>query len=203
VNFVAGWTFWLSDAFGALAAVMNLLWVPVVILVGVIIPSIELTIPIIAAFVVNVLHCGLLYAKRVDLPLRQVPGAAIAAMSLQLTVARAVLKGFVQDNLPFNRTDKGGAATARKEDRPARTETVIGVLLLAAAAALEVWNATEIREVKIFQITLLVQAVPFLAAGLMRSVERSEGWLAARRARVVRPRPAAQPVAVAKTVRAA
>jgi exo-beta-1,3-glucanase (GH17 family)/cellulose synthase/poly-beta-1,6-N-acetylglucosamine synthase-like glycosyltransferase len=203
VNFVAGWTFWLSDAFGALAAVMNLLWVPVVILVGVIIPTIELTIPIIAAFVVNVLHCGLLYAKRVDLPLHQVPGAAIAAMSLQLTVARAVLKGFVQDNLPFHRTDKGGAAKAKTEDQPARAETIIGLLLLAAAAALEVWNSTEIREVKIFEITLLVQAIPFLAAGVMRSVERGEGWLAARRARVARPSGARRPTVAAKTVRAA
>jgi hypothetical protein len=203
VNFVAGWTFWLSDAFGALAAVMNLLWVPVVILVGVIIPTIELTIPILAAFVVNLLHCALLYAKRVDLPLRHVPGAAIAAMSLQLTVARAVLKGFVQDNLPFNRTDKGGAAKARNEDQPARTETVIGLLLLAAAASLEVWNVTEIREVKIFAVTLLVQAVPFLAAGVMRAVERGDGWMLARRARLAQPKPVQQPVVAAETARAA
>ena len=31
-------------------------------------------------------------------------------MSLQLTVARAVLIGLVRDSLPFRRTDKGGNA---------------------------------------------------------------------------------------------
>jgi len=203
-SFVAGWTFWLSDAFGALAAVMNLFWVPVVILVGVIIPMIELTIPIIVAFVVNVLHCMLLYAKRVDLPLRYVPGSAIAAMSLQLTVARAVLKGFVQDNLPFHRTDKGGAAKARKEDSPARTEMAIGLLLIAAAVALELWNTTEIREVHVFIVTLLVQATPFLATGAMSAVERGDGWLAARRARAALPQPVAEPAgAIVEAARAA
>ena len=87
---------------------LNLLWVPVVIFVGVVIPTIAFTVPILAAFVVNLLHCVLLYGKRVRMPLGHIPGAAIAAMSLQLTVARAVLVGMVRDSLPFRRTDKGG-----------------------------------------------------------------------------------------------
>lgn len=109
-HFFTGWSLWLADALGALAAFLNLLWVPVVLFVGVVIPTVAFTVPIITAFVVNVLHCVLLYSKRVDVRWKDIPGAAVAAMSLQLTVARAVFSGLVKDSLPFTRTAKGGNA---------------------------------------------------------------------------------------------
>ena len=96
----------------------------VIIFVGVVIPTIAFTAPILAAFIVNLLHCVLLYGKRVRMPLGHIPGAALAAMSLQLTVARAVLVGMVRDSLPFRRTDKGGNAK-RGSDNPALWETAL------------------------------------------------------------------------------
>ena len=165
-HFVSGWSLWFSDALGTLASILNLIWVPVVIFVGVVIPTIAFTVPILAAFIVNLLHCVLLYGKRVRMPPRHIPGAAIAAMSLQLTVARAVLVGMVRDSLPFRRTEKGGNARS-ESDNPALWETVLGVLLALSAIILMAINTMHVVEMTLFASTLLVQSLPFLAAALM------------------------------------
>jgi exo-beta-1,3-glucanase (GH17 family)/cellulose synthase/poly-beta-1,6-N-acetylglucosamine synthase-like glycosyltransferase len=176
-HFTAGWALWLADAVGALAAVLNLLWVPVILIVGMVIPTMPFTVPIIAAFVVNLLHCLLLYGKRVDGAWRHIPGAAVAAMSLQWTVARAVLFGLLKDRLPFLRTDKGGNAS-RERDNPAFWETVLGLALASAAALLIAFNHTHVTEMTVFAATLAIQSLPFLAAGFMVMIERSQGRMA-------------------------
>ncbi|MBK8208573.1 MAG: glycosyltransferase [Rhodospirillales bacterium] len=170
-HFVSGWSLWFGDAMGTLASILNLIWVPVIIFVGVVIPTVAFTVPILAAFVVNLLHCVLLYGKRVRMPLRSIPGAAVAAMSLQLTVARAVAVGLVQDSLPFRRTDKGGNAK-RSAENPAFWEALLGIGLVASAVALFLLNTTHVVEMTIFASTLLVQSVPFLAAAAMVGIER-------------------------------
>ena len=170
-HFLSGWSLWFSDALGTLASMLNLIWVPVVIFVGVVIPTIAFTVPILAAFVVNLLHCVLLYARRVEVPLKQIPGAAVAAMSLQFTVARAVLTGMIRESLPFRRTDKGGNAK-RESENPAKWETLLGVLLAFSAVLLMLLNEEQVVEMTVFATTLLVQSIPFLAAAAMVAVER-------------------------------
>lgn len=170
-HFLAGWSLWLTDAAGVALALLSLLWVPIVLFVGVIIPETSFTIPILIAFVVNILHCGLLYAKRVRVPSRNIPGAAVAAMSLQWTVARAVGVGLVHKALPFKRTEKGGNAK-RTTENPALWETRIGIALVLAAFLLIFMNEERIVEMTLYAITLLVQSVPFIAAGVMVGIER-------------------------------
>jgi exo-beta-1,3-glucanase (GH17 family) len=170
-EFISGWAFWLSDALGALASILNLLWVPAILFVGVLIPTVALTLPIVTAFVVNVLHCALLYRARVKVPLAKIAGAALAAMSLQLTVAGAVMNGLVRDNLPFKRTDKGGNARRKTAESPSRRESALGFLLLTAAAALALTNEFRVTEIDVFAFALLIQSLPFLAATLMAEIE--------------------------------
>lgn len=172
-QYLTGWTFWLSDALGALASILNLLWVPMVLFVGVVIPMMSFTVPILAAFIVNVLHCALLYWKRVGIPPKKILGGAIAAMSLQLTVANAVFTGLVKDRLAFARTEKGGN-TKRTTDNPVRWEMIFGVLLAVAAVVLWVTNTQHITEIAVYGATLMVQSVPFLAAVLMVWIERRD-----------------------------
>jgi exo-beta-1,3-glucanase (GH17 family)/cellulose synthase/poly-beta-1,6-N-acetylglucosamine synthase-like glycosyltransferase len=174
-HFIVGWTCWLADALGALAAILNLLWVPAILFVGVLIPTVALTVPVAAAFAVNVLHCALLYPARVRVPLLRIPGAAISAMSLQLTVAKAVLAGLIRPTQPFRRTDKGGNAKPGGAGS-ARAETVLGALLAAAAAVLVLTNTEAITEINLFAATLAVQSVPMLAATAMRLLEQVDGW---------------------------
>jgi exo-beta-1,3-glucanase (GH17 family)/cellulose synthase/poly-beta-1,6-N-acetylglucosamine synthase-like glycosyltransferase len=173
-HFLSGWSLWFADALGTLASILNLIWVPVIIFVGVVIPAVAFTVPILAAFLVNLLHCILLYGRRVRMPMRHVPGAAIAAMSLQLTVARAVLVGMIQDSLPFRRTEKGGNAR-RGSENPAFWEALLGAGLLISAVVLLLLNTTNVVEMTVFASTLLIQSVPFLAAAAMVAIERYQG----------------------------
>lgn len=176
-EFLLGWLNWMgAETLGVAAALLNLLWVPVVAFAGVAIPESVLTLPVLIVFVINVLHFGLLYRLRVRLPLRQALGAAVAAMSLQFTMAKAVAEGLIRDNLPFKRTEKGGKT--RGEAFPAKWEGIIGSLLVAGALLLLLTNQQEVHEITIFSIVLLVQALPFLAtlgmALLERRVQRKE-----------------------------
>ncbi len=192
-QFVGGWAYWLSDALGALASILNLLWVPAILFVGVLIPTVALTVPIITAFIVNVVHCALLYRVRVRAPALQIAGAALAAMSLQLTVAGAVLNGLVRDTLPFKRTDKGGGTQRGANDNPVRWESWLGAGLLVAAVALVATNEYRVTEIDVFALTILIQSLPFLAAAAMAGIEAWETRRAAQTAAKAQPAAPIQP----------
>jgi len=206
-HFLTGWTLWLSDSFGVVAAYLNLVWVPMILFVGVLIPMLPFTIPILAMLGVNMLHCALLYGVRVKLPPHRILGAALAAMSLQMTVARGVAKGFGNVRLAFLRTDKGGIAAVTKREKkdrkrsPILTETLTGAALLAGAVALYLTNTTEMVEINVFAATLLGQSLPFLCAPLVYGLDRS----ARRTVRTAAPVPAAPavPETVEDTLKAA
>ena len=156
---------------GPIMAVMNIIWVPVIIFVGVTIPTIPLTIPIITAFLVNILHTFILYRMKVRATLKDTLLSSIASMSLQLIIFKAVFDGFVKDGLPFKRTQKGGKA--KKSDNPVKYETILGVLLLIAFFALIFTNFTGITEIYVFAATIFIQSIPYLSAIIMRYLELS------------------------------
>jgi cellulose synthase/poly-beta-1,6-N-acetylglucosamine synthase-like glycosyltransferase/exo-beta-1,3-glucanase (GH17 family) len=180
VHYITGWLHWLSDAVGALAAVVNLAWVPFILFVGVMLPPIPFTLPILAAFAAGLLHCVLLYMARVKIGPARIAGAALAAASLQWTVARAIYDGIKVPDLPFSVTQKG---KSQKADSPAakaapvspvRAETRIGLALMISSAALFAVNTTGIVELYLFAGTLLVQSLPFLAATAMFALDRRD-----------------------------
>ncbi|MFL6796863.1 MAG: glycosyltransferase [Xanthobacteraceae bacterium] len=170
-EFALGWLNWLgAESLGVVVAILNLLWVPVVAYVGIAIPDMILTVPILAAFVVTFAHFVVLYRLRVAVPLGQMIGAVVAAMAVQWTVARAVASGIWKESLPFTRTAKGGA-THKGPDFPAFWEAVLAALLLGGAAVVTVTNYKEIREVYVFAAVLVVQSLPFLAAVAIAALE--------------------------------
>src|SRR5262249_13397983 len=118
-EFALGWLNWLgAESIGVAVALLNLIWVPVVAFAGIAIPDKILTVPILAAFVVTLLHFIALYRLRVAIPRGQMVGAVFAAMSVQWTVARAVACGVWKESMPFMRTAKGGL-TRKGPDFPA------------------------------------------------------------------------------------
>ncbi len=173
-QFVLGWSYWFADAMGVLAALMNLLCVPLIFTNAVMIPTLPFTLPILVAFAVNILHCSILYVARVKAPIRHIAGAALAASSLQWTVAVAMAKGFVKVNLPFLRTEKGGIGGVTRN--PVVAESILGLLLLAGAAALYMHNATKASVLTIFAVTLLTQSIPFVSATLMYALEGAKDF---------------------------
>jgi exo-beta-1,3-glucanase (GH17 family)/cellulose synthase/poly-beta-1,6-N-acetylglucosamine synthase-like glycosyltransferase len=172
-EFTLGWLNWLgAESLGVVVAILNLIWVPVVSFADIAIPDKILTLPIIAAFVVSLVHFFALYRLRVKINLGQLLGAMIAAMSVQWTVSRAVANGLITEHLPFARTSKGGLSRMSVEFQ-AFWEAVIGALLLAGAAVLVAFNQKEVREIYIFAVVLVLESLPFLSAVGIAILENS------------------------------
>ncbi|CAM5386147.1 Poly-beta-1,6-N-acetyl-D-glucosamine synthase OS=Afipia felis OX=1035 GN=pgaC_1 PE=4 SV=1 [Afipia felis] len=172
-EFALGWLNWLgAESLGVVVAILNLLWVPVVSFADIAIPDKILTLPIIAAFVVSLVHFVALYRLRVKVKLGQLLGAMIAAMSVQWTVSRAVANGLITEHLPFTRTSKGGLSRMSVEFQ-AFWEAVIGTLLLIGAAVLVAFNTKEVREIYVFAGVLVLQSLPFLSAVAIAILENS------------------------------
>jgi exo-beta-1,3-glucanase (GH17 family)/glycosyltransferase involved in cell wall biosynthesis len=172
LEFLVGWLGWLgAETLGVAVALLNILWVPIVVFAGIAIPERILTMPILATFIVTIVHFLALYLARVDIPARQAIGAAFAAMGLQFTIAKAVADGLVMEHLPFVRTDKGGSRAQARF--PALFEAGLGFLLIAGAVLLLATNKNQVREIYIFAVVLLVQSLPFLSAAALAAIERS------------------------------
>ncbi len=108
-EFALGWLNWLgAESLGVVVAILNLIWVPIVAFADIAIPDRILTLPIIASFVVSLVHFVSMYRARVHIKWGQMLGAMIAAMSVQWTVSRAVANGLITEHLAFARTSKGG-----------------------------------------------------------------------------------------------
>lgn len=169
--FLFGWLSWMgAEALGVVVAIANLIWVPVVAFAEMGIPDKILTVPILASFIVTVLHFGVLYRLRVAIPKKQTFGAVIAAMSLQLTVARAVADGLIKDHLPFARTAKGNRAR-KPLQFDGFWELILGSLLIIGAVVILANNPLQITELYLFAIVLVVQSLPFLSAALLAAIE--------------------------------
>jgi cellulose synthase/poly-beta-1,6-N-acetylglucosamine synthase-like glycosyltransferase/exo-beta-1,3-glucanase (GH17 family) len=173
-EFALGWLNWLgAESIGVLVAILNLIWVPIVAFADIAIPDKILTLPIMAAFVVSLVHFVVLYRLRVPVKWGQMLGAMVAAMSVQWTVSRAVANGLITEHLAFARTSKGGFSLVSIEFQ-AFWEAVIGVLLLVGAAVLVATNNfKQVREIYVFAAVLVLESLPFLSAVAIAILENS------------------------------
>jgi exo-beta-1,3-glucanase (GH17 family)/cellulose synthase/poly-beta-1,6-N-acetylglucosamine synthase-like glycosyltransferase len=173
-EFSLGWLNWLgAESLGVVVAILNLIWVPIVAFADIAIPDKILTLPIIASFIVSLVHFVALYRLRVHVKAGQMLGAMIAAMSVQWTVSRAVAQGLITEHLPFARTSKGGLSVMSIEFQ-AFWEAVIGVLLLVGATVLVVMNGSkQVREIYVFAAVLVLESLPFLSAVAIAILENS------------------------------
>jgi hypothetical protein len=136
------------------------------------VPETGLTVPVLAAFTVMLVHFLLLYKTRVGAPFFVSIGAAFSAMALQLTVGRAVAEGIIKDKVPFLRTAKGSRRTM-SERFPAFWEALLGASLLLASISLYVTNEPQARAIYLFAAVIAVQSLPFIAAVAITLFERS------------------------------
>ncbi|HVV91805.1 MAG TPA: glycosyltransferase [Hyphomicrobiales bacterium] len=172
-SYLTGWMNWVgAETLGVAIALLNLVWVPVVVFGGIAIPEMVLTLPILASFVIYLVHFGILYSARVRHGPGATAGAALAAMALQLTVARATVECLVTRHMPFVRTAKGGSG-ATSQDFPAFWEAVLGLLLVFGCVLTAATNVNQVREIYLFSAVLGVEAMPFLAAMLIAVFERT------------------------------
>ncbi len=171
-TYLVGWLNWMgAETVGVVIAVLNVIWVPIVVFGNVQVPEAVLTVPILAGFVIYLVHFLSLYRLRVKHSLFSTLGAAFAAMALQLTVARAVGDWVVKQHMAFIRTAKGGKSTKRAF--PAFWEAVLGSLLFGGSALVYGTNEHDVVEMHLFSAVLLVQSLPFLAASVLAGLERT------------------------------
>jgi cellulose synthase/poly-beta-1,6-N-acetylglucosamine synthase-like glycosyltransferase/exo-beta-1,3-glucanase (GH17 family) len=172
-DFIVGWLNWLgAESVGVAVALLNIGWVPFIAFAKIAIPDKILTLPIMAAFVVSLVHFATVYRMRVPIPVGQMLSAMFAAMSVQWTVARAVGYGLIKRRLPFVRTAKGGGSR-RNQAFQAFWEAAIGGLLVVGSVILVATNREQVREIYIFAVVLLVQSVPFMSAVAIALLENS------------------------------
>lgn len=170
--FAAGWLSWLAnESIGVAIAIMNIVWTPIVAFLSIAVPDKILTLPILFMLVVSLAHFALLYRRCVGMPAKDMALALAAHMSLQWTIARAVGSSLKMRKLVFVRTDKGGKARTGKEF-PARAEGILAGLLLGSALTIYMTNYTDIRELHLFAIVMVVQSLPFLFAVGLAVLER-------------------------------
>jgi hypothetical protein len=164
-----------GDSIAAAVAILNLLWVPLVVFGGLAIPETILTLPTTIAFLFSLLHFVVVYRLRVARA-RSATGALFAAMSLQWTIAKAVAHALIgRDQRQFDRTAKGGRGD-RGVGFSAYWEATLGGLLVIGAVIVAITNHDQIRENYFFGAALLVQSLPFLSAAAIAAL----GKLAAR-----------------------
>ena len=81
-----GWLNWLgAESLGVVVAILNLIWVPIVAFADIAIPDKILTLPIMASFIVSLVHFVALYRLRVKVKAARCSARCVAAMSVQWT----------------------------------------------------------------------------------------------------------------------
>jgi len=172
-EFAFGWLSWFgSEIVAVAAALLNLIWVPFVLLQVVAIPDPLLLLPSIAAFLVSLVHFVSAYRTRVAIPYPQMLGAMVVFMSVQWTVASAAFKAALPAQTSyFHRTRKGGRGIAHARF-PAIPEAVLGGLLVASGVTVFATNTYRLLEIDMFGAILIIQSLPFFSAVAVAGLER-------------------------------
>ena len=172
-EFALGWLNWFgAEIIAVSAAILNLIWVPFVAFKVVVIPDALLTLPILASFLVSLIHFASSYRSRVAVPYRQMLGAMVVSMSVQWTVASAAFGAALPArHNHFHRTRKGNGAIVQT---PFTTtpEAVLSALLVAGSITIYATNFYRLFETDLFATILLVQSLPFLSAVALAWLER-------------------------------
>ena len=172
-EFAFGWLSWFgAEIVAVAAALLNLIWLPFIVLQVVAIPDPLLLLPSVAAFLVSLLHFVSAYRTRVAVPYRQMLGAMVVFMSVQWTVASAAFKAaFPAQRKYFHRTRKGAGGVAHPRFA-AMPEAVLGSLLVAGGITVFTTNFYRLVEIDLFAAILIIQGLPFLSAVATEMLER-------------------------------
>ncbi|MBI5184224.1 MAG: glycosyltransferase [Nitrospinae bacterium] len=165
--FFAGWLPWFADSLALLftfASIGLSIWALMQPRAA-FLPVAAFMIPTIGSFAFKFIRSLWLYAIRVHCSFLDSLGAAMAALSLTHTVAKAILSGLFTSGRPFFRTPKC-------EDKPAlaaaflqvREEALMLVALWSLAAALFFNPEFYDKVSRLWVVVLLVQSSPYAAS---------------------------------------
>ena len=173
-EFALGWLNWLgAESIGVLVALLNLIWVPFVAIVGIAIPDKVLTIPILAAFVVSVVHFVVALPAAGRDPRRPDAGRGVRRhVGAMDGGARGRLRP--DQGRPAVRAHRQGRRRAPQRATSRRSgRRCSAALLIASAIFLHATNWERVREINLFALVLVVQTLPFLASVGLAALEGS------------------------------
>ena len=169
-HFVAGWLPWLADGFNLAFNLAAIGWSAAMVLAPdyVAPPHPIFAVLPLSLFVFKISKMFFLYRVRVEANLRQSIAAGLAGLALSHVIARAMLTGFVTRHIGFFRTPKHAEAHGLvRALLDAREELLFLVAMLLAAYAVLQREDAMMLDVRVWSIMLLMQSVPYAAAGLV------------------------------------
>ncbi len=170
-HFIAGWLPWLADGFAMAFNLAALVWSVAMLALPETIPPPNIIFAILplALFVFKMFKMFFLYRRRVKATLRQSLAAGLAGLALSHTIARAMVTGFVTRKIGFFRTPKFANSSALlKSLLDAREELLFLVALtLSIVGIFVIREDSDMLDVRVWTLVLLVQGIPYLAAVLV------------------------------------
>lgn len=168
-HFMSGWSQWIAELIAVTMALGNIIWTSWIFFSGKgEPPPVELDVAILSSTVVCLLHSILVHNLKVKRGFKSSLWAAITGASLQAVVAKAIFRGLILANLPFNVTAKGGNNVGQgwKMLQDVRNEFLLATILLCGSAV--AWNAgVGVLAFKLFAITMMVQSLPHILAVML------------------------------------
>ena len=192
-HFIAGWLPWLADGFNLFFNLAAIAWS-----VGMVLspehfspPHVIFAVLPLSLFVFKILKMFFLYRLRVQAGVRQSLAAGLAGLALSHVIARAMLTGFITKGIGFFRTPKQAESHGLIQAlQDAREELLFMTALMLASVAVLMREDSMMLDVRIWTLMLVVQAIPYAAAGLVSLISaapRLPGWLVGGMDQLVHP----------------
>lgn len=177
-HFIAGWLPWLAEGLSLLFTGGALFWTAGMLLWPKLfeLPPVVFMVPTLGMFTFKVMQSLLLFGTRVRCSWRQRFGAAIAGLSLNHAVGKAVLRSLAGAKLAFFRTPKlEGRPAALAGLLMAREELAIMLLLWLGATVTLARLGASLQSGGLWALMLLAWSIPYVAAVTMAFVNAGVG----------------------------
>ena len=172
-HFIAGWLPWLADSFNFIFNLGAIAWTTAMVLAP---ERVAPPHPVFVAlpltlFAFKLSKLLVLYRWRVRASIRESLAAGLSGLALSHVIARAILTACVNRGIGFFRTPKNTATRGlRRALQDAREELLFLFALLLGAAAVLLREDGTLLDVRLWSLMLVVQAVPYAAAGLISMI---------------------------------
>ena len=180
-HFLAGWLPWLADGVNLIFNLGAITWVVLMVNWNYRFspPETLFSILPLSFFVFKLMKMLVLYHWRVMASYRQSLAAGFAGLALSHTIGRAILTGFFTHGIGFFRTPKMTSGNCFLLALAAcREELLFAIALLSGAYTLGIVYDTNLMDLRMWRLVLIVQSIPFLAAVLV-SLLGAMPWLPA------------------------
>jgi cellulose synthase/poly-beta-1,6-N-acetylglucosamine synthase-like glycosyltransferase len=177
-HFVSGWLPWISDAVGFVLSVLGIVWIGGIALAPhyFSLPIAQLMVPVIIVFALRYGQYLLANKLKTGNRWRDCIGAGFAGLSLNYTIARAVISAVFNQKRPFLRTPKGMVkGRFIRTLTMAREETFLAILLIAAGIISLGIDAGRDPSSGIWAVIFFIQAFALLSAPAMVAVDLISG----------------------------